>query len=261
MRIVWLILTALTQVLAVVLSLASGLRTRLLGPDPTAMFMVVGANLALVAILLTLRIQLEGDATQNAVSKIEKAFNELRTSRSELKALLDSDFYARFTAELREARVGVAITHLDTRPPTLRNGTPGELYYSELSKVIKGSKATFRRVERLSPEKIAWIEQLMQEYRGVRNFSLAVIRPVEKDRKLPHVSVQLIDSHTSVLVAVAEHEGTQGPRDIWLHDDASTRLWQRYYDDILWRPSTKLVENGKVDNITWVRLKQEITQG
>lgn len=258
MRPRWLIFIAVTQIAAVSLSLAGGLRNRLLGQDPNAMFMILGTNLALVAVLLTLRIQLDSDATQNALLTLTTALGDLRNSRAELKAMLDSAFYKTFETALREARVGVAITHLDTRPPTLRRGTPAEHYYTNLCKLIKNSPATFRRVERLSRDKIPWLQKHISEYEGVRNFSLSVIMPPYEDRKLPHVSVQLIDSHTCILVAVAEHEGTHGPRDIWMRDEDSTLLWKNYYDAILWRQATKLIENGSVDHATWDRLKQEL---
>jgi hypothetical protein len=243
----FVVIVGVIEALFVGLSLAGSARAWIFGSDPNAYYILIMANLALIAVLLPLKATMEGSAVRDSIRGIERDLN----TRSTVAALLDTDFYSRFPVALRAAQIGVAITHLDTRPPTRIKGSSNERYYGDLPKIVKSSRARFRRVDRASREKRSWLEGIVQQCSGSSNFSLGVLLTGSTDRKLPHVSVQLIDDDTTVLVAISEHDRTHGPRDIWIRDPDCTNLWRAYYDAILWRPAVKVIEDGVFNKDAW----------
>jgi hypothetical protein len=77
-------------------------------------------------------------------------------------------------------------------------------------------------------------------------------------RKLPTVSVQLVDERLTYLVAIVEHVGAHSPRDLRISDSAAAKMWLAYYDEMLWRPAIKIVEDGKGNEIGLAAVQNEI---
>jgi hypothetical protein len=228
----------------------------LLGPDPEAFYNHLLINLELI--LLSLRLKIEGTERTlvNALAPIATTVTRFDSDRSTVCSLVDHDFYARFKKVIGNATVGVHITHLDTLPPNRPRKTEANDYYSSIAEIVKSRpRVSFRRVERFSTEKKEWIEELVNDYTGVDNFSLAVLLLESRERYTGLVSVQIVDDHQTALVAVAEHYSSIGPRDVWISDKSCTSLWTSYYENILWRPAAKVLENGRLNTAEYNRVK------
>jgi len=196
------------------------------------------------------------DGLKQAFSEVSERIDSFLNSVSSVKTIHQDEFYRLFGTSIRSAKNSVAIAHLDTHPPALV-GTTEPSYYKELASQMKSRPyVRFRRVERLTAEKIPWIGKLIQEYRGLKNVSLGCIDLGTAPRKPPHVSVQLIDDYLTFLVAVAAHYPHSGNRDVIIQDKAANTIWVSYYDTTLWNGSIKLIENGDVNEETWSNIRK-----
>ena len=183
----------------------------------------------------------------------------LVATRSEVRALRQQEFYKQFSDSIDLARSAVDIAHLDTRPPGGLVGSPEKEYYSSvLDRVRRKREVAFRRVERVARDKCDWITEIVKTYQGLENFSLACLIVDEKRRKLPYVSVQLVDENISFLVAVSEHSTPRGCRDIFIKDSEASSLWKTYYEKMLWEDALKVIEHGQLNEPVWKRVQKAL---
>jgi hypothetical protein len=251
-----LLLTALILVEAAFLAFTfiTNLRS-LLGEEPHSLFVLISANIAFLVFWIGAKLSLTDTSASRQFDNLMSGLRDVRISQPGVTPLVDHDFYERFGKAMQEARTGVSATHLDSQPPNRNKKTPAAEYYDTLIKTIKhNAKVSFRRVERASLEKRVWLEQLVRDYDGVGNFSLGVLLLSSRERRTGLVSVQLVDENDVVLVAVAEHDSSLGVRDIWITNRAAADLWRHYYEDILWRPAARVIENGRLNQNEWKRV-------
>lgn len=176
-------------------------------------------------------------------------------SKGLVEAIGAEEFHERFRRHATFAKSAVLMSHLDTEPP--RKKGPTGSYFSNLESLIKGnSSAEFIRVERLSPEKIEWVQELISSLGSEGNFSLYVLN-VDGPQKLPHVSVQVIDERVSALVAVHRHSAAGSKRDIWIEDRDTARMWAEYFRAFLVNNSNSIVKNGYFDESEWDALRSQ----
>ncbi len=175
--------------------------------------------------------------------------------------LHEDEFYADFENKIASAQHNVDICHFGKLPPTKRPSSPEEDYYDRFHKAVKNSPAAFRRLERITPEKIEWIERLIKGFKGVKNFSLACLHDedTESDQILP-VSVQRIDQTKVYLVALGEHYSTTGHRDIFINSKEVADLIGRYFEGRLWRRSIRIIDRGAFDEQAWSDLRGRVLQ-
>lgn len=246
------VLIILIEAGLLVLTFLEGVRASLLGPGPQSFYILLNTNLAVIILWIGLRADHLERRVEKDVTGMAARLEQLATSSSSVDALVDQEFYMRFADEIGKARVGVAMTHLDTHPPSRTRGTSADAYYDQLPKIVRSHRPVrFRRVERASPPKKEWLEWLVREFVGVANFSMGVLLVPSVERRLGIVSVQLIDEAHAVLAAVAEHDSSLGPRDVWITDQKAAALWKEYYEITLWRDSTKVIENGTLNEPEW----------
>ena len=93
---------------------------------------------------------------------------------------------------------------------------------------------------------------------GRQNCSLACLLIENQDRKIPAISVQLIDAKRVYLVAIREHVDAHAARDMCITDADASAMWLEYYNQMLWGPAIKVVENGHVNEAARQRLQAEI---
>lgn len=163
----------------------------------------------------------------------------------------EQEFYALWPEQVRRARNNVDITHLGNRPPRTRNGIAESAYFGELKKVYRATNATIRRVERYSPEKEMWIDELIRNLSNLPNFSLAVYVDPLSDEMPAALSVCRIDNKYAWIIAAAEHESTGSVRDILLTGPDSTDLIRCYFQQRLWARSTIVVDHGVIVDRDW----------
>lgn len=249
------VLVIIVEFVLLLLTFVESARSWLLGSGPQGFYILLNTNIAVIILWVGLRSDQFERRVGDEVSDLNAQLERLATSTSSVTALVDEDFYARFRSEIAKAQVGVAMTHLDTHPPSPARATEAKDYYANLHEVIKSTpRVRFRRVERASPHKKGWLEELTRDFKGVSNFSLGVLLVTSNDRRVGTVSVQLIDETHAVLVAVAEHDSSLGPRDVWITDRGAVALWKRYYDDNLWQASIKVIENGNLNESEWQKV-------
>ena len=176
-------------------------------------------------------------------------------------ALRQDDFYTAFWERVAHATFAVDISHLDTHSP-LDGALPGSAtkkYYDEFKKLPRSRpQVRFRRVERISWQKRNWIDSLVTDMAGRPNCSLACLMVPQEPRKLSTVSVQLVDKEVAYLVAITEHVDAHSPRDLRISDPTAAEMWLAYYDEMLWRPAVKIIENGHVNEPALASIRAEM---
>ncbi|MBZ0218605.1 MAG: hypothetical protein K8F25_18765, partial [Fimbriimonadaceae bacterium] len=190
-------------------------------------------------------------STAEAKKEIVDQVNGLGSRLSHNTTVLRQDeFYGDFREQISRAAFSVDISHLDIQPPD-HGALPGSAtrtYYREFSRFLRNRPdVRFRRVERLSLEKRDWIESLIADMTDRPNCSLSCLVVRNMPAKLPTISVQLVDRQRVYLVAICEHIDAHEPRDISITDVDAASVWLRYYDEMLWGPSLKVIENGNVN--------------
>lgn len=206
--------------------------------------------------LLTRSVDQVAQEARTAVGEMDELSSLLLKSTNSLALYRQEDFYDSFPKVLRKAQHAVALSHFDSRSP-LDTATPAAReYYAVLPQIVRLNNATsFRRLERFTHGKIAWLLQLCEEYQGLVNFSLAYLPFGGKEReRTPAISVQVIDNQRTYLVAIARHEDLHEFRDICLVGEAPARIWHTYFED-LWTNSRLLIDKGRVSE----ELRSEIT--
>jgi hypothetical protein len=183
------------------------------------------------------------------------------TNIPHIERLFEEEYYSKWRVLLKDARRNVDITHLGLEPPRGRKGTSERSYYDDFREIVKSSPASFRRVERISLAKLAWIEQLLKDFKSVDNFSLFCIfdkAPEDAKRDMSDLlSIQRVDDDHLFIVALREHRSTTGPRDIYIRSKEMREHFSAYFDSRLIGQSVKVIDNGKVLIDDWKRLKKE----
>lgn len=183
------------------------------------------------------------------------------SSTTEAKALYEKDFYKELGRKIKDAERSVMLAHLDTLPPPRLKRSEAESYYNNLYKQIKNkSNINFQRVERYSSEKEEYLEEMISSLSGLENFSLAILNENFSTRKLPYISVQLIDDRIVYLVAVAEHTSPAIPRDILIKDEEIFKIWIDYYTSQLWESCDVIIRNGNLKEGKWNEIKGAVNE-
>ncbi len=235
---------------------------------------VSAVGLPLIATLLSLGLSLQLSVLIGASTAIVMVYLSIIVLRFEdqmgpVRAFVDShprvfevresEFYDRFKTSLAGANTRVEICYFDNKSPFDSADTRKKLYYDEVEGIITQKQDVwFRRIVRALPRTENWIDRMRNRLEGRSNFSLACVLDDEPESEsLPHVSVQLIDSEITYLVAVGEQRETQFPRDILIHSPEINRVWSRYYQR-LWDESTVIMDRGTVDEAAVLAVKQHI---
>lgn len=159
----------------------------------------------------------------------------------------ERDFYSLWAAQITTAQNNIDVTHLGPEPPRNRHGREEVKYFREMKKLYKESKAQIRRVERLTVDKLEWIKKLVEDFRGVPNFSLRAYHDPSEFEMPMALSVCRIDDRYAWIVAAAEHESTANYRDLLIAGKDTVDLVRRYFHDRLWERGLKIIDHGVVN--------------
>ncbi len=160
-----------------------------------AMVAYLPAMIFTLVIYLVLRLTILRNDLDREVTKTSAVLSNFLQDKSTVGVLTPDDFYSKLAQAVAGAKGLVAISYLHTKPPSHRAGSVGARYYAELSRQIKHQLFRYWRVETVTPEKLAWLEKLIDEYRGNQKASLACMLPDKVGNPVPEVSVQIIDDH------------------------------------------------------------------
>ena len=215
-------------------------------------FNLVVVYLAVIAIVLGLFVQ---SIERRISNKIDKNLSTI----TQVDFIYEEEFYSKFKQLVSQASISVDITHLGLSPPMTRENTQQGDYYKDFADLCRKSRANVRRVERISKEKIEWIESLINKVEGVVNFSLYCIldlnvRPNEMSES---ISVQRVDEHL-FLIALTEHRSTSKPRDIYIRSKQLNEYFKNYYETRLVQSATLIIKDGRLFKEEWEKMKGKI---
>lgn len=203
----------------------------------------IGVQLLLLTTAVTL-ILLKGMKDQ------EDSFFEMRSALplTLVKRLNDAAFYNDFRAAVVGAENCVRIAYLAPYPPGEVPDRTRKRYYDEMLGLMKErSTITFKRLIRASEKNKPWVTELLRELKGKPNVELALLTkdlPPENDMPLA-LSVQVVDSDKTWLVAIASHENEREFRDIYIENPDVAAGMTDYFDRI-WSVSEKLLDRGRI---------------
>ena len=217
----------------------------------------IGIQLLLVTAAVTLML-LKSSQDQNA------AFSEIRSAfpLTVVWPLSESDFYNHFRSAVEVARHSVRIAYLAPYPPTEVAYEHRRRYYEEILELMKRrTDVSFKRLVRASPKNKPWIAELLSELRDKPNVDIAMLtRDVPADFGLPlALSVQVIDSDKSWIVAIGSHEREGDFRDIYIENADLASGLAEYYNRI-WQMSERLLDRGRL-TVQGQHLLQEMGTG
>jgi len=219
---------------------------------------VMSLQIVVLVIYLMFRTSLERSKTESTLREIRDDINRLSETVPRVSVIYEDQFYSEFQNAIGKASKAVALSHLDIKPPQQLPGTPAKTYYDNLRRIVRQNPGVrFKRVERIAPEKLAWIEKLVEDFKGYKNFSLACLEIPYVEAKTPYVSVQLIDDSATYICAVARHYSPYTPRDILINDASANSLWRTYFEESLWEAAIKVIEDGTLNESNWKRIVSE----
>jgi hypothetical protein len=231
-----------------VLGVAYGMYSELAPPDwplrrlPDGM----GYSLSIISatMLFTLCIVEKERQDRAAEKKTGELWDKVAQGLSVCFPSHERDFYSLWAAQIATAQNNIDVTHLGPRPPQNRHGNEESKYFSDMKKLYMESSAQIRRVERLTPDKISWIQKLVKDFEGVSNFSLGVYRDPFEGEMPAALSVCRIDDRYAWIVAMAEHESTANYRDLLITGREGVDMVRRYFQDRLWNRSIVILDHG-----------------
>lgn len=180
----------------------------------------------------------------SAADRVGKLTTDIAGKLSLSVPFHERDFYSLWPAQVRLAQHAVDITHLGRIPPRGRDGEEEQLYFDNIRKLYSESRAEIRRVERWTDEKAEWIERLVAQFEGQRNFSLSLYKDPSEVEMPMAVSVCRVDDKFAWLIAMAEHQSTTGFRDVLLTGGRTVELVRQYFNSRLWARSVLMVDRG-----------------
>lgn len=157
----------------------------------------------------------------------------------------ERSFYQLWRTQVQTAVNNVDVTHLGRRPPQMNHGRSEKAHFADLRSCYRASKAQIRRVERLTKEKLCWIEQLVSDFKGLGNVSLALYADPSDGDMPAALSVCRVDDTYGWIIAMAEHESTSKYRDLMLTGAEGIDLIRRYFQERLWNRSIVILDHGE----------------
>lgn len=249
------IFIAIVEIALLILQLVDSISLKFFSDTNTAFRQLLAAQVAILIIYTILRLSAERSALHDIGTRI----NDIIGCKAVASAINQEDFYSRYNRFMTSANHFVGVTHLAKTPPNPMKCSVQELYYKSFFNLVKKrSNVAVHRVERATKEKREWLERIVRELKGRKNFSLFCILTNDSSEFLPSISVQIVDDKHTFLVAVSKHDNHGGNRDIYIQDREVTEIWRAYFDRQLVKNSIAVIRDGTLDEVNWAKVKEEI---
>jgi hypothetical protein len=242
----WIRIIFVSQILAAGYGAYAEFMPRSLQFRPLPAGMGLGVTLIAATMAVTLAVVQRERRDQRAERTKRSSWDVLSERLSASAPFHEREFYSLWAEQMTNAQNNVDVTHLGPRPPQNQHGRVERKYFQDLRRLCKESRAQIRRVERLTPEKVPWIRQLVSELSGLNNFSLRVYRDPSPDEMPFALSVCRVDDRYAWLVAIAEHQSTSSFRDLLVTGHDSVDLIRRYFQERLWNRSAEIIDRGQL---------------
>jgi len=200
-----------------------------------------------------------GITIQRIESSIKEKINEYKDSITNVEYLYEDQFYAKLKALIKNSNTNVDLSHMSLKRPSYKKGSLQESYYKSLKELTNKSCAHIRRVERFSKEKIGWIEGLLHDFNGIKNFSLFIYcepsEELQKSELSTLLSIQRVDEDNLFIVALNEHTSIRAPRDIYFRSKRLTDYFLTYYQSRVIVNSKCILDCGQINQEMWESIK------
>lgn len=216
-----------------------------------------GMNLLLICVGLSMAsLVLHKDLEEHYLRTQLKAVQTLAERCGVCTAVHESEFYALWPRQFEQAAANIDVAHLGPRRPNQQRSDTESKYFGSFIKMAKKSKAQIRRVERMTREKLEWIEELISGLTDATGFSLGIYEDDLGDAEMPRaLSISRVDMTVAWIVAMTEQQSLQGLRDLEVRGREAVGLFATYFENRLWRPARIVIREGKFDEAVWSEIK------
>lgn len=203
---------------------------------------IFGIQFAVITAYLGLALWLYERASDARGKDLLRAINA-----PEIKRLREHDFYQEFLGAAKKASVRVDIMYLaQTAPDETRHEERRHYYDQPLRTIASMPRVRFRRIIRNSDSNRRWLSELLPKLAAdCPSADVGLLKEAGREEMPLSVSVQLIDSNQTWLVALETHEGSSGYRDIYVENAEFNNAMSRYYER-LWTRSEHLLNQGRL---------------
>jgi hypothetical protein len=201
---------------------------------------IFGFQFAIITGYLGVTLWLYERASDTRAKELIKAINAPTISR-----LPERAFYERFLAAAKSATERVDIMYLAQDAPDETRHKEKQDYYARLLRTIESMpRVRFRRIMRNSDSNRRWLSELLPKLAAnCANADVGVLKEAGREEMPLSLSVQLVDSTQTWLVALETHEGSSKYRDIFIENAEFNSAMSGYYDR-LWDRSDCLMKQG-----------------
>jgi len=202
---------------------------------------IFGVQFAIVTAYLGLSLWLYERAAETRGKELLQTINAPKIQR-----LREQDFYQEFLGAANKASRHVDIMYLAQNAPDETKHKDRHDYYDQLLRTIVSThQVRFRRIIRNSDSNRRWLSELLPKLADRPNADVGLLKETGREKMPLSLSVQLIDSNQTWLVALETHEGSSDYRDIYVENAEFNSAMSRYYDR-LWNRSECLLNQGRL---------------
>jgi len=201
---------------------------------------IFGIQFAVITAYLGLTLWLNERASDARANELIQAINAPTIQR-----LGEHDFYHGFLTAAKGASERVDIMYLAQNAPDATKHEEKQTYYARLLRTIESMpRVRFRRIIRNSDSNRRWLSELLPKLAAsCPNADVGLLREAGREEMPLSLSVQLVDSSHTWLVALEAHEGTSKYRDIFIESAEFNTAMSGYYER-LWNRSEHLLKQG-----------------
>ena len=203
---------------------------------------VFGLQFAIITGYLGIAFWLHERASEDQGKALLAAINA-----PELRRLSEHDFYHEFLAAVKRATVRVDIMYLSQDAPDQTRHEDRKSYYDRLLRTMASMpRVRFRRIIRNSESNRRLLSELLPKLASkCPSADVGLLKESGHEEMPLSLSVQLVDSTHSWLVALETHEGSSAYRDMYIASAEFNDAMNGYYER-LWGRSECLLKQGRL---------------
>ncbi|MCI0692672.1 hypothetical protein L0337_11795 [candidate division KSB1 bacterium] len=174
-------------------------------------------------------------------------------NQERVEVIDEREFYVRLKDSMNKADNELLITYLSAHAPNHTSIAEKIQYLEQLQNIIEQRPdLKITRIVRATPATAKWIHDMVQEFHGRFQMSLAYIE-YDDERFISPVSVQIIDRRTIFLLNLGEDHFND--HRIYMNSKAAADLFVSYYRS-LWHYCRILINGGKLSEANWRQLME-----
>jgi hypothetical protein len=232
--VILILMEAFAKQLEDLLSLSAAGRIRLEIGVLTATLLVI------LNIMFHLSVAQAEETTEQMRLIQESMLTTMRSLEGRIVMLTSDDLYRELRISAECARSRIYTSYMGETPPTGTTVRSKKLYFELMTKLPKrNAHVICRRMIAGTSANAPWISSLVEEYRGVRNVSIAVYEP---PARFPSLSMLFFDDDSLYIVNVASRPPGQY-RDIKIFSRDVANIMDALYER-MWLAATVLLDAG-----------------